>query len=277
LWKAYDKYFGKESERVLVWQADSLTMNPTLDQQAIQAAYEEDEAVALAEWGAQFRRDLEAFVSREAIEACTMCGRFELPAIERTPYVAFVDPSGGSADSMTLAVAHGEKGGRVVLDLVREKRPPFSPAAVVLEFIEVLREYRIRRVCGDRYAGEWPREQFRKYGIEYMCAEKVKSDLYRDVLPLLNSGRAELLDHSRLIQQLLSLERRTARGGKDSIDHAPRAHDDLANAAAGALVLALESSQSRRAVGQLAAGNTDRRKALENRLALEELIRRQGG
>jgi hypothetical protein len=276
LWKAYDKYFGKENERVLVWQADSLTMNPTLDEAAIQAAYEEDEAVASAEWGAQFRRDIEAFVSREVLDACTMRGRFELPAMERTPYVAFVDPSGGSADSMTLAIAHAEKpqslgaSVRVVLDLVREKRPPFSPSAAVLEFIEVLREYRVRRVCGDRYAGEWPREQFRRYGIEYVCAEKTKSDLYRDVLPLLNSGRAELLDEKRLLQQLLGLERRTARGGKDSIDHAPRSHDDVANAVAGALVIALESSQVRRGVGQLAGG--EQRLALENRLKLARLI-----
>ena len=38
--------------------------------------------------------------------------------------------------------------------------------------------------------------------------------------------------------QLTSLERRTARGGRDSIDHAPGAHDDIANAVAGALVTA---------------------------------------
>jgi len=41
-----------------------------------------------------------------------------------------------------------------------------------------------------------------------------------------------------LISQLHGLERRTARGGKDSIDHGPGAHDDIANAVAGALVLA---------------------------------------
>jgi hypothetical protein len=53
----------------------------------------------------------------------------------------------------------------------------------------------------------------------------------------LNSKRVELLDHPRLLAQLGTLERRTARGGKDSIDHQPGAHDDLANAACGALVL----------------------------------------
>ena len=41
------------------------------------------------------------------------------------------------------------------------------------------------------------------------------------------------------LAQLCGLERRTARGGRDSIDHAPGGHDDLANAVAGAAALAL--------------------------------------
>ena len=53
-------------------------------------------------------------------------------------------------------------------------------------------------------------------------------------LPLLNSGRIVLPKSDRLTNQLVGLERRTSRAGKDSIDHAPNAHDDLANAVAGA-------------------------------------------
>jgi hypothetical protein len=116
-------------------------------------------------------------------------------------------------------------------------RPPFSPESVVEEFVHVLRSYRIDRVYGDRYAGEWPRERFREHGVIYEPAEKTKSDMYRELLPLLNSRRVELLEHPRLINQLCSLERRTARGGRDSIDHPPGQHDDIANAAAGALTL----------------------------------------
>ena len=55
---------------------------------------------------------------------------------------------------------------------------------------------------------------------------------------MLTSGRVELLDVPRLAAQLVALERRTARGGKDSIDHAPGQHDDLVNAALGVLLLA---------------------------------------
>jgi hypothetical protein len=104
-----------------------------------------------------------------------------------------------------------------VLDAVREVRPPFSPENVISEFAYLCKSYRISKVIGDRYAGEFPRELFRKYGISYDLLEKSKSDLYRDTLPLINSKRIALLDHPRLISQFVGLERRTARSGKDSI------------------------------------------------------------
>jgi hypothetical protein len=147
-------------------------------------------------------------------------------------YFGFADPSGGSADSMTLAIGHKEGDG-VIVDSVRERKPPFSPEDVVAEFSALLKSYHVTRITGDRYAGEWPREQFRKAGISYDPAQKPKSDLYRDLLPSINSRRIDLLDHPRLISQLCGLERRTARGGRDSIDHAPGDHDDIANAVAG--------------------------------------------
>ena len=103
------------------------------------------------------------------------------------------------------------------------------------EFAETLKRYRITKVHGDRYGGEWPREQFRKNGVNYENADRTKSELFIDMLPLINSRGVDLLDNDRLMHQLISLERRTTRSGKDSIDHPPGAHDDLANAAAGAL------------------------------------------
>jgi hypothetical protein len=69
--------------------------------------------------------------------------------------------------------------------------------------------------------------------IAYEPAVQPKSDLYRELLPAINSRRVDLLDDARLFAQIVGLERRTARGGRDSIDHAPGAHDDVANAAAG--------------------------------------------
>ena len=185
----------------------------------IAEAYEQDEAAAAAEYGAEFRRDIESFVSREAVEACVIPDRRELPPVPGLHYVAFVDPSGGAQDSMTLAIAHRQTE-RAVVDVVRERKPPFKPSEVVAEFAATLKAYGVGRVTGDRYAGEWPRERFREHDISYTPAEHTKSDLYRELLPLVNSGTVELLDRPRLIAQLCSLERRTARGGK-GLDRPP--------------------------------------------------------
>jgi hypothetical protein len=157
--------------------------------------------------------------------------------VEYVQYVAFCDPSGGSQDAYTLAVAHKD-GDRMVLDLLRERRPPFNPDEVTKEYAEILKSYGLTNVSGDRYGGSWPAERFQAHGIFYQPSEQTKSEIYGSLLPLLMSGRVGLLDSSRLITQLATLERRTSRSGKDSIDHPPGGHDDLANSAAGALVLA---------------------------------------
>ncbi|ERS12324.1 hypothetical protein Q673_01545 [Marinobacter sp. EN3] len=233
LWDAYSRYYGKEGS-ILVAQAPSRTMNPTLPEKVVREAMERDPAAAKAEYMAEFRTDVETFISLEAVEACTAPDRLELPPLSDRHYFGFVDPSGGSKDAMTLAITHRE-GDQIILDVVRAVKPPFSPESVVLEFCNLLKKYRIDTVTGDRYAGEFAREPFRKQGIKYELAPKPRSDLYRDLLPLINSDRVELLDNKQLQSELVSLERRTSRAGKDSIDHPPGGHDDLANAVAGAV------------------------------------------
>jgi hypothetical protein len=238
LYETHQRHFGKGGDPILVWQADTKTMNPTVPDRIIQEAYAEDSARAAAEYGAQFRTDVESFVRREVIEACTVAGRHELPPVKGVAYFGFVDPSGGSSDSMTLAVAHRDEWSeKVILDAVREVKPPFAPTSVVEEFADLLHSYGIGTVTGDRYAGMWPQEQFHLHGIEYAPSPKTKSDLYLDMLVLLNSGTAELLDIPRLASQLQGLERRTARGGRDTIDHGPSGHDDVANCVAGVLTM----------------------------------------
>ena len=241
LWKAHKDHYGKDDDPVLVWQAETMAMNPAVDRKVIADAYAADEVAAASEYGAQFRRDIEAFMSQEIIDRCVVEARREIPPIAGVAYFGFVDPSGGAQDSMTVAVSHSEND-RAVLDAMREVRPPFSPDAVTKEFSDLLKSYEIYSVRGDRYGGEWPRERFAVHGITYELSEKTKSEIYLSALPILNSGRAELLDHKRLRNQLTNLERRTARGGRDSVDHGPGLHDDIANSACGALLMAAEQS-----------------------------------
>ncbi|MCH7699340.1 MAG: hypothetical protein IH865_10435, partial [Chloroflexi bacterium] len=228
---------------ILVGQAETRRLNPTVPPGIIDRAYADDPVAASAEYGALFRRDIESFIPAEAIDAVVMSETMELPPHADARYVGFLDFAGGSGqDSATLAIAHQEKheGTAVsVLDAVREVRPPFSPEQVCRDFAALLRAYRVSTATADRYAGDFPVEQMRKYGITVKPSERTKSAIYKELLPLLNSGVVQLLDLPRLKAQLAGLERRTARGGRDSIDHAPGGHDDVVNAAAGALVLAV--------------------------------------
>jgi hypothetical protein len=243
LYGAYRRDYGAQGDpRVLVAKGPSRTFNPTLPQAVIDRAYARDAAAAAAEYGGEFRNDIEQFISREAVEGCVATGVYELAPAAGLTYLAFADPSGGAVDSMTLAIGHRD-GQRIVLDAVRERRPPFSPEQVVTEFCDLLKSYRVRTVTGDRWGGEFVRQPFGKQTIEYKLSEHTRSDLYRDMLPMLNSGRVELLDNPKLVLQIASLERRVARGGRESIDHAPGAHDDLANAVAGLVSLCAKPVQ----------------------------------
>jgi hypothetical protein len=250
LFKTWKRYFGNDDNNILVVQADTRRLNPSFDPREIERAYTDDPASAQAEYGAQFRADVESFVSIEAVEAVTVPGRIELHPTRKLKYVAFMDFAGGSGqDSATLAVAHAEArdGQRVaVLDLIREVKPPFSPEQVCRDFAKDLARYRITEATADRYAADFATEAMRRHGVKLGAADKTKSDLYKELLPALNSGRVELLDVPRLHAQFVGLERRTARGGRDSIDHAPGGHDDLINSAAGALVQAANKPKSTR-------------------------------
>ena len=229
---------------MLVWQADTATMNRQIDPDLIDQAYDEDPASAAAEFGAQFRDDLQSFIAREAVEACVELGCRERAPERRIEYRAFVDPAGGGKsgnDAMTLAIAHLD-GDLVVVDCVREYHPPFTPTEVVAEIAETLKPYRCTVVVGDRFAGEWCRAPFRKFGIRYKEADRSKSDIYRDCLPILNSRKVSLLDNRAAVNQICALERRTARGGRDLIDHPRNAHDDLANAVCGVIVMTAQKS-----------------------------------
>ena len=136
---------------------------------------------------------------------------------------------------MTLAIAHHEDGLNII-DAVHAEQPPFNPANVVENFVTLLKEYRVREVTGDAYSGEWVVAAFKEHAIRYRTSPINKSTIYLEALSLFTRGQVELPDQRILQVELTQLERRTARGGKDSVDHPPRCHDDLANATCGALV-----------------------------------------
>jgi hypothetical protein len=248
LWDLHRRHFGRDAAPVLVWQADAPTMNPTLPSDYLARMREEDPEAARSEIDGEFRAGIATLFDPDQLDACVATDRLELPSVRELTYSAFVDPSGGRRDAFTLAIGHLDgtgKSARAVVDVLRAWKAPHSPAAVVAEIADLIRHYRVSRVTGDRYAGAWPSEAFRAHGVSYTIAEKDRSSLYLDLLASVNGALVELPDMPELMRELRGLERKTAASGRDRVDHAPGARDDLANSVAGVASLLLSRRTSR--------------------------------
>ena len=180
----------------------------------------------------------EAFVSREVVEACTG-DYYELPPVAGRTYYGYVDAASGSGpDSFAVAISHRE-GQQVIIDLRARA------SAAVLAFAGDRRVHAVaqelphlqgrRRPLRRRLsAGGVPARRHplrsRDAGEERRLPHRAADAQF--------SGASRCRKRDRLFNQLVSLERHVARGGHDVIDHPRDQHDDLANAAMGAAVLA---------------------------------------
>ena len=242
LWEAFREFYGKdEVEQVpLIWKASTITMNPCFRESAIRRFFERDKAAARSEYDAEFREDLESYMPLELIESITVPGRAMLPPQEGKKYFAFTDVSGGRSDSFTLGISHKEAE-TIVIDRLEEVKSPIpKPQDAVKDFCEILHAYRITEITGDKYGGNWSTAEFRKNGIRYVDSKLDKNEIYLQFQAISSMHRVQLLDSERLRIQLQQLERRTRAGGKDTVNHPEGLHDDLANAAAGAVVLCFQ-------------------------------------
>ena len=239
LYEAFSAAYGQDDPDTLAVLGTSLQFNPLLDPAVMDRELERDRERASAEYLSQWRDDLASFIGRDVVDGLIDTGVLERAPDRSLKYSAFVDESGGRNDATTLCIVHTDNQKRVIQDVMRVWRAPFSPSEVTAEKARILRQYNVTHVVGDNYGGELPPDNYRLHNIRYERCKLVKSDLYRDFLGILNSGRILMLDNERQIAELLNLERRVRCGGRESIDH-PQGnfHDDAVNALAGAAVLA---------------------------------------
>lgn len=236
LYDTFKRHYGPNgSPAILVAKGTTRDFNPTISQEEIDIELEKDRVRNTSEYLAEWRNDVSSLVSVDAVMSCVDKNVFERAPTPGVMYYGVVDMAGGGgADSAALCIGHIDHIKQiVVVDCIRERPPPFSPEVVTQDFCSVLRTYNIFKIIGDRWAGAYPPEQFGKFNVLYEQSAKPKSDLYQDLLPMINSGRVRLLDHPRLISQLCGLERRSGgRGGRDIIDHFPGSNDDIVNSVA---------------------------------------------
>jgi hypothetical protein len=228
LWQAYEANYGRDTDTLVV-QAPTTTMNEN-----ISAAYVEKEIARdpanKSEYLALWREDCEAFVSLDSVKAC-VASYIQRGYDSSKRYHAFLDPSGGRSDATALAIGHRERDS-MHIDLVWSKKAPFDPLRALEEVAQLCRMYRVGLCYGDAYGGDNPKSILQRFGLPYTLIKKVRAELYRDLLPIINSQSVTLPDDPELIRQLVGLER-TITAGKEKIDHPRSGHDDLANAVAG--------------------------------------------
>lgn len=243
LYTRHRDHFGKNNPDVLVVKGATELFNPTIDRAVIKQAREDDPAAASAEWDGQFRADIAQFLPDEAIDDAIDHDRpLELPPLPSVDYHAFTDASAGRHDAFTLCIGHRDGDG-FICDVLRGRKPPFDPATVAADYAGLAREYGCGTVVGDAYAGEWVASAFRDAGVEYRRSDLPRSGLYLEMLPHFMRGAIRLPNLPILTRELRLLERRTARSGRDSVDHGSGGSDDHANALAGAIREAMRGAE----------------------------------
>ena len=138
-------------------------------------------------------------------------------------YHGFADPSGGSQDSFTLCIGHMispdsaswsiAQGNQTAIKS-RGRGERIQPSAEELQH----RLNHRRQICWHLAS----RAVFALWRFLQQSAAP-KSDLYRDLLPLINSGRIDLFDNVNCWSADIAGTSRGP-GGRDSIDHPPGAH-----------------------------------------------------
>ncbi len=246
-YRTWKKHWGNPDSKILVWDSDSRTMNPTLSQEIIDAAYAEDAVSARSEYGGMWREDISQWLPLETIESAVIKGRKGLMGRRGISYSFFADISGGRVEDSCLAIGHQDKESKkVILDMLYVYQAPNSPNEVILDMCSKIKRFSGQRVVADNYSANFVSDAFKANHINFSKCELPKSKLYLELIGNICSGQVEILDHKVLIQQLCSLERRTRSGGKDSVDHPAGQKDDCANCLAG-MVWILQGGRRKRA------------------------------
>jgi hypothetical protein len=241
MYRRWKELFGNSDSDDICWFAPTPVMNPKLRQEVVDRALADDDRKASAEYLNVWREDLSDFIPLDVIESATDFKVYERPPIPGQTYKAFADAAGGTGqDAYAFCISHREFGTERIgkLDVLREYKPRFIPAQVIKELAALCKRYNISEVEGDRFGAGFHIDEWQRHGIRFKPCERTTSENYLHVLPMLLSGRARLLDNATLRAQLAGLERKMTPSGHEVVSHAQvaSAHDDLACAAAGALV-----------------------------------------
>lgn len=241
LYEDWLKHWAQDSD-TLVWVAPTTLMNPAVDPARIAADLERDPIRYACEYVTDptrpFREDVSGFLEDAILQGAVVPGVLSAPYQPDALYCGAVDLAGGGSDEHAAAIAlAGAPGVAVVNVRVWGNKSPLEQ--VLDEAAQLFTAYGLRMVWADRYAASWPVEAFHQRGMVLNTCPKSTGDTYIEFAGALRQRQVALPDHPKLLTQLRGLERRTTRDGRDTVDHRPGGHDDVAAATARAVVAAL--------------------------------------
>jgi len=245
IYQDYKDFYGKANEDVIVFQGDTLLFNPTYSEKKLAKLKKRKPLTYRTEHEAFFRTDLSAMYDPAMIDKAINPDRpLEIPVVKGIEYQAFVDVAGGGGkDSYSLAIGHLENE-KVIVDLVRSRAPKFNPDEVTSQYCDLVKVYKISKVYGDKFSGDWASNSWAKHDINYERSEKTKSELYLEAESPFNTERVDLPGKELPITQLKNLIRKTRSGGKDSVDTDSNQPEDEANVIAGVIWLLTGGEES---------------------------------
>lgn len=258
IYQDYKDFYAKANNDVIVFQGDTLLFNPTYSEKKLAKLKKRKPLTYRTEHEAFFRTDLSAMYDPAIIDKAINYDRpLEILQVKGMDYKCFVDVAGGGGkDSYSIGIGHLEHG-KVIIDLVRSQRPKFNPDEVTSQYCDLVKDYGINKVYGDKFSGDWASNSWASKNINYERSEKTKSELYLEAESPFNTEIVDLPDKELPISQLKNLIRKTRSGGKDSVDTDSGQPEDEANAIAGVIWLLTGGKESGGAVGIPNVGISD--------------------
>lgn len=245
LYEAVKAGWGQADSEVLVWKAPTALMNPSISRAYLERERRRDPEMFRREFEAEPSDSITTLFDSDAIDACVIPGRRELPPHPAFSYVAALDAA-FRGDTFTFGLCHQEQG-RVIFDVLTgwegSKRQPVNLESIAQEIGRLCAEYRVSEVLGDQYCAQPIKEALARHGVRFQeraFSARFKAEIYHSLKHVLNQGTIELLDHPKSLRELGNIELRLTSGGNAQIG-APEIggyHDDYAT------VIALAASEA---------------------------------
>ena len=231
------RYWAKPSSDMIVFKGPTQLFNPTYSKKKIELLKKRNPVAYRTEILGEFRKDISSMFDTELIDKSINFDRpVELPYRSDFDYTSFVDVAGGGGrDSYAVCIGHKEND-RIVVDVVRSRQPKFNPEDVTLQYSELLKEYKIDEVTGDKFSGDFASNIWEKFGISYKKSAKTKAELYLESESAFNTERVELPNKKLAAMQFKMLVRKTRSGGRDSVDTPSGEPEDESNVISGVIV-----------------------------------------